>query len=65
MNERSEERWSEARDRMRPYVDAVFWQDLGVPSPERATYVDWILDQIFRPEYFGLLRDDWTVWSLG
>lgn len=44
------ERWVEARGRMRPYVDAVFWQDLGVPSPDRERYVDWILDKIVKDD---------------
>jgi|SRR5215469_4303167 len=57
-----QERWLEARQRMRRRIDAVLWQDIGVPSPERERYVDWILDEIFKDEYTALLSDDWTVW---
>jgi hypothetical protein len=57
-----ERRWLEGRERMRRRVDAVFWQELAVPSPERERYVDWILDQILRQEYLAALSDEWTVW---
>ena len=57
-----ERKWLEARERMRRPVDAVFWQELAVASPERERYVDWILDQIVRQEYMAALGDDWTVW---
>jgi len=57
-----EDRWSDARERIRPYIDAVLWQEIGVPSSDRARFVDWILDEIFKPEYIGLLRNEWTVW---
>ena len=50
-------RWTKARERMRPYVDAVFWQDLGIPPPEKERYVDWILDGIFKKEYLAVLDD--------
>jgi hypothetical protein len=57
-----ERRWLEGRERMRRRVDAVFWQELAVSSPERERYVDWILDQILRQEYLAALGDEWTVW---
>jgi hypothetical protein len=57
-----EDRWLEARERLRPYVDAVFWQELEVPSPEREEYVDWILDKIFKSEYKAAISDNWSVW---
>jgi hypothetical protein len=40
MQSEVQERWLEARQRMRPKIDAVLWQDIAVPSPERETYVD-------------------------
>jgi hypothetical protein len=55
MDQLIEERWQQARERMRPYIDAVFWQDLGVPSPEKEKYVDWILDKIVEAEYKAAL----------
>jgi hypothetical protein len=64
MERDAEARWFEARKRMRKSVDAVFWQDLGIPAPERDTYVDWILDRVFKAEYLALLNDSWTVWRL-
>jgi hypothetical protein len=42
---------------MHPYVDALLWQDLAVPSPDRAVYVDWIMDKIVKDEYLAALRD--------
>jgi hypothetical protein len=60
-----ERRWSEARERMRPYVDAVFWQELAISSPERERYVDWILDWIVKPDYLAAVGDNWTVWRAG
>jgi hypothetical protein len=62
MQSEVQERWLEARERMRRRIDAGLWQDIGISSPERARYVDWILDEIFKDEYVALLRDDWTVW---
>jgi hypothetical protein len=56
------ERWLEVRRRMFRKVDAVLWQDIGVPSPAREGYADWILDRIFKEEYLAVLSDDWTVW---
>ena len=50
-------RWIEARDRMRPYIDAVFWQEIGIPSPEKEIYVDWILDKIIKKEYLSALPE--------
>jgi len=50
-----DERWLQARERMRTYVDAVLWQDLGVPSPYRERSVDWILDKIVKDEYLNAL----------
>ncbi len=58
----AEDRWCDTRERIRPRVDAVFWQDIGVPSPDREKFVEWILDEIFKPEYMALLRNEWTVW---
>lgn len=55
-------RWADARKRMRTQVDAVLWQDVGVHSPDREKYVDWILDRIFKPEYLGVFGKEWTVW---
>jgi hypothetical protein len=57
-----ERKWLEARERMRRSVDAVFWQELAISSPERERYVDWILDQIVRQEYLAAVGDEWTVW---
>lgn len=62
MDATAKRKWLEARGRMRRRVDAVFWQELGISSPERDRYVDWVLDQIFRQEYLAALGDDWTVW---
>jgi hypothetical protein len=62
MDANLERRWSEARERMRLRVDAVFWQELAISSPERERYVDWILDQIVRQEYLAAVGDEWTVW---
>jgi hypothetical protein len=62
MQSEVQERWREARQRMRAKIDAVLCLDAGVPSPERETYVDRILDDIFKDEYLSLLRDEWTVW---
>ena len=42
---------------MRPYVEALLLQDIGVPSPDRERYVDWILDKIVRDEYLAILHD--------
>jgi hypothetical protein len=57
MTDITHERWLQARERMRPYVDAVLLQDLGVPSPHRERSVDWILDKIFKDEYLAVLHD--------
>ncbi|GAB1270340.1 hypothetical protein NBRC116493_35940 [Aurantivibrio infirmus] len=57
-----EDRWKEARKRIELYVDAVFWQDLGIEDPHRKQSVDWILDKLFKPEYIALLEDKWEVW---
>jgi hypothetical protein len=57
MNDKEDNRWIQARERMRPYVDAVFWQDLGIHPPEKERYVDWILDNIFKKEYLAALHD--------
>ena len=57
MQSDAQERWLEARERMRRRVDAVLWQDAGIPS-----HVDWILDRIFKDEYLALLTDSWAVW---
>jgi hypothetical protein len=62
-NEDLGSRWGEARERMRPYIDALFFQDLGLSPSERNRYVDWILDKIIRPEYVRVLEDDWTIWQ--
>jgi hypothetical protein len=48
-------RWIDARERMRPYIDALLWQDLEVPSPDRERYVNWILDKIIKDEYLAAL----------
>ena len=56
MVDKVDERWIQARERMRPYVDAVFWQDIGIPSPDRERYVDWILDKIVKDEYLAVLH---------
>lgn len=58
MVDKLDERWIQARERMRPYVDAVFWQDLGIPSPDRELYVNWILDKIVKDEYLAILDKD-------
>ncbi len=47
---------------MRPLVDAVFWQDLGIDSPEKERYVDWILDRIVKPEFDRHTPALWSVW---
>jgi hypothetical protein len=60
MRHEPHQRWLEARERMRPYIDAIFWQDLGIEDKER--YVDSILDGIVRNEYLALLSDSWSVW---
>jgi hypothetical protein len=52
------ERWLQAHERMRSYVDAVLWQDLGVPSPDREHSVDWILDKIIKGEYLAVLHNN-------
>jgi hypothetical protein len=62
MDRLKQTRWLEARKRMRPHIDAVFWQELAVSSPEREVYVDWILDKIIKNEYNAALYDEWTVW---
>ena len=62
MQSGAQERWLEARARMRRRVDAVLWQDAGIPSHERQKYADWILDRIFKDEYLALLTDSWAVW---
>jgi hypothetical protein len=57
-----DEGWRAARARMRPYVSAVFWQDLGIGGDEHDRSVDWMLDRIFRPEFFGATsRPVWRV----
>src|SRR5258706_243334 len=62
MHSKAQGRWQEARKRMRARIDAVLWQDIGISSPERESYVDWILDRIFKDEYVAVFIDDWTVW---
>ena len=57
MSDAINQRWIDARERMRPYVDALLWQDLGVPSPDRERYANWILDRIIKDEYLAALRD--------
>jgi hypothetical protein len=47
---------------MRPYVSAVFWQDFGIGGEEHDRAVNWTLDHIFRPEFFGATeRPVWRV----
>lgn len=58
------QRWLDARERMRPYVHAVFWQELGV---DQDRLVDWILDRIVRPEFLQLIDagpQKWSVWRM-
>jgi hypothetical protein len=57
-----EELWLAARERMRPYVSAVFWQDFGIDGEEHDRAVNWMLDHIFRPEFIG--ATDRPVWSV-
>ena len=57
-----EELWLAARKRMEKSVSAVFWQDFGIDGEEHDRSVNWILDQIFRPEFFGATeRHVWRV----
>jgi hypothetical protein len=65
MQSSAQERWQEARERMRPRVAAVLGQDSGVPSSEREKYADWITDRIFEDEYLALQTDSWAVWRQG
>jgi hypothetical protein len=47
---------------MRPYLSALFWQDFGIGGEEHDQAIDWILDHIFRPEFFGAAgRPIWRV----
>ncbi|PJZ76220.1 hypothetical protein CH365_15480 [Leptospira neocaledonica] len=58
-----EERWEEARKRIEPMVYAMFWQDLDIPGEHAVTYVNWILDRLFRPEYLSALEDKWSIYG--
>jgi hypothetical protein len=62
MQSDAQERWHEAREWMRRRVDNVLRQNAGIPSPQRETQVDWILDRVFKDEYLALLTDSWAVW---
>ena len=62
MQNGAQDRWREARERMRPCIDAVLRKDANIPSPERERYADWILDRVFKDEYLALLTDCWAVW---
>jgi len=50
---------------MRTYIDAVFWQELGIGGAENKKYVDWILDRIIRPEFERILNietvESWCI----
>ncbi len=48
--------WPTARARMELYVEALFWQDLGIPRPEATPYIEWILERVVRPEIEKLLK---------
>jgi hypothetical protein len=65
MTEAAEQDWRDARTRMAPRIEAVFWQDLGIARAENQQYVDWILDGIVRPEFEKLLTarpaESWCV----
>ncbi|WP_035057448.1 hypothetical protein [Andreprevotia chitinilytica] len=59
-----EDRWAETRKRLEPSLDALFWQDFGITDPEKKRSVDWILDQLLKPELMALLSDSWALWRL-
>lgn len=65
MKKLSEDKWKEARNRMEKYIDAIFWQDLGISGAENKKYVDWILDRIVRPEFDRVIgsspQEKWCV----
>jgi hypothetical protein len=65
MNYSDIQKWSDSRERMRTYIDAVFWQDLGIGGAENKKYVDWILDRIIRPEFERILNietvESWCI----
>ena len=50
---------------MRPYLDTVFREELGIEGPDRERCVDWILDRIVREEFERILAEtsaEWSVW---
>ncbi len=64
----TEDKWNKARERMNAYIEAVFWQDLGIGGAEGKKYTDWILDRIVRPEFDNALDvkspENWCVMRL-
>jgi hypothetical protein len=68
MNNLDIKKWNASRERMRPCIDAVFWQELGIGGAENKKYVDWILDRIIRPEFEEILNietvENWCVMRL-
>ncbi len=60
MNEPVDQRWADARERMRRHLDVYFEGEIG--DDGRASHVDNILERIVKEEFLGLLRGTWTVW---
>lgn len=54
--------WHDARKRMFIYVDALLLQEFGIQGEEQRHYADWILDRIFKAEFYGAL--DAPVWAV-
>lgn len=56
MSHEKDKQWNEARENMRPYMAALFRQDLGIGGAEGRGYVARILDRIVRPEFEKILN---------